>query len=124
MNPAHILYLVYTGAGIFRGLARTRMDEASWRAAADTLYAEGVGLCFEWTRSDSFKNFCETVKSHIGGEVYPNRQTGQISIRLLRDDLQRCGPAAVRRRQRPSGNHPGEDQFDIACAEPIDRQVH
>ncbi|KUI88598.1 hypothetical protein ASV59_15910, partial [Pseudomonas aeruginosa 0C2E] len=85
MNPAHILYLVYTGRD-FRGLARTRMDEASWRAAADTLYAEGVGLCFEWTRSDSFKNFCETVKSHIGGEVYPNRQTGQISIRLLRDD--------------------------------------
>ncbi|MBN0832111.1 hypothetical protein JTL90_31990, partial [Pseudomonas aeruginosa] len=24
--------------------------------------------------------------SHIGAEVYPNRQTGQISIRLLRDD--------------------------------------
>ncbi|HCL3227379.1 TPA: hypothetical protein N2A18_006650, partial [Pseudomonas aeruginosa] len=30
MNPAHILYLVYTGRD-FRGLARTRMDEASWR---------------------------------------------------------------------------------------------
>ncbi|MEN1586203.1 hypothetical protein AAIH44_36180, partial [Pseudomonas aeruginosa] len=28
MNPAHILYLVYTGRD-FRGLARTRMDEAS-----------------------------------------------------------------------------------------------
>ncbi|MDF5987625.1 hypothetical protein P4131_25575 [Pseudomonas aeruginosa] len=26
------------------------------------------------------------MKSHIGAEVYPNRQTGQISIRLLRDD--------------------------------------
>ncbi|HCI3908970.1 TPA: hypothetical protein NO249_006790, partial [Pseudomonas aeruginosa] len=85
MNPAHILYLVYTGRD-FRGLARTRMDEASWRAAADKLYAEGFGLCFEWTRSDTFANFCETVKSHIGAEVYPNRQTGQISIRLLRDD--------------------------------------
>ncbi|MBN0574457.1 hypothetical protein JTM30_36795, partial [Pseudomonas aeruginosa] len=85
MNPAHILYLVYTGRD-FRGLARTRMDEASWRAAADKLHAEGFGLCFEWTRSDTFANFCETVKSHIGAEVYPNRQTGQISIRLLRDD--------------------------------------
>lgn len=65
MNPAHILYLVYTG-NEFRGLPRARMDEAAWRKAADTLYAEQLGLCFEWKRSDSFKSFCETVKAHIG----------------------------------------------------------
>lgn len=85
MNPAHILYLVYTG-NEFRGLPRARMDEAAWRKAADTLYAEQLGLCFEWKRSDSFKSFCETVKAHIGAEIYPDRMTGLLSIRLIRDD--------------------------------------
>lgn len=85
MNPAHILYLVYTGQE-FRGLPRARMDEAAWRKAADTLYTEQLGLCFEWKRSDSYKSFCETVKAHIGAEIFPDRMSGLLSIRLIRDD--------------------------------------
>lgn len=85
MNPAHILYLLYTGRR-FRGLSRVRMDEAAWRAAADTLYAEQLGLCLEWRRSESFKEFRDTVLMHTGAEVYLDRRTALISIRLLRDD--------------------------------------
>jgi len=85
MNPAHILYLMYTGRR-FRGLERAFMDEAKWRAAADTLYAEQLGLCFEWKRSDSFKNFRDNVVAHISAEIYLDRTTGLICIRLLRAD--------------------------------------
>lgn len=85
MNPAHMLYLMYTGRR-FRGLPRTFMDDAAWRAAADTLYTEQLGLCFEWKRSDTFKNFRDTVLAHISAEVYLDRTSGLISIRLLRDD--------------------------------------
>lgn len=85
MNPAHILFLMYTGKR-FRGLARSRMDDAAWRAAADTLYSEGLGLCLEWKRSDTFKSFRDTVLAHISAEVYVDRRTGLISIRLLRND--------------------------------------
>ncbi|QIE87323.1 hypothetical protein [Pseudomonas nitroreducens] len=85
MNPAHILFLMYTGKR-FRGLARSRMDDAAWRAAADTLYSEGLGLCLEWKRSDTFKSFRDTVLAHISAEVYVDRRTGLISIRLLRSD--------------------------------------
>lgn len=85
MNPAHILYLMYTGRR-FRGLPRARMDEAAWRAAADTLYAEQFGLCLEWRRSESFKSFRDIVLTHTGAEVYLDRRTALISIRLLRDD--------------------------------------
>ncbi|TBU75188.1 hypothetical protein [Phytopseudomonas daroniae] len=85
MNPAHILYLLYTGQN-FRGLPRGRMDEAAWRAAADTLYAEQLGLCLEWRRSDSFKGFRDNVLMHMGAEIYLDRRTALISIRLLRDD--------------------------------------
>lgn len=85
MNPAHILYLMYTGRR-FRGLPRARMDEAAWRAAADTLHAEQFGLCLEWRRSESFKSFRDTVLAHTAAEVYLDRRTALISIRLLRDD--------------------------------------
>ncbi|MCP8465182.1 phage tail protein [Pseudomonas sp. ZM23] len=85
MNPAHILYLMYTGKR-FRGLARSRMDDAAWRAAADTLYSEGLGLCLEWKRSDSFRSFRDTVLAHISAEVYVDRRSGLITIRLLRND--------------------------------------
>lgn len=85
MNPAHILYLMYTGRR-FRGLSRGYMDDSAWRAAADTLYAEQLGLCFEWKRSDTFKSFRDTVLAHISAEVYLDRNSGLISIRLLRDD--------------------------------------
>lgn len=91
MNPAHILYLLYTGQN-FRGLPRGRMDEAAWRAAADTLYTEQLGLCLEWRRSDSFKGFRDNVLMHMGAEVFLDRRTALISIRLLRDDYD---PAAL-----------------------------
>jgi len=85
MNPAHILYLMYTGQR-FRGLPRARMDDIAWRAAADTFYAEGLGLCLEWKRSDTFKAFRDTITSHAGAEVYLDRSTALLSISLLRDD--------------------------------------
>lgn len=85
MNPAHILYLMYTGRR-FRGLPRAQMDDAAWRAAADTLHAEQFGLCLEWRRSETFKAFRDTVLAHTGAEVYLDRRTALISIRLLRDD--------------------------------------
>jgi putative tail protein len=85
MNPAHILFLIYTSR-LFRGLPRARMDDTAWRAAADALYAEQLGLCLEWKRSDSFKVFRDAVLAHISAEVYVDRRSGLLSIRLLRDD--------------------------------------
>ncbi|WP_435609934.1 phage tail protein [Pseudomonas knackmussii] len=85
MNPIHMLYLIYTGKR-FRGRPRALMDDAAWRAAADTAYAEGLGLCLEWKRSDSFKTFRDTILSHISAEIFLNRRQALISIRLLRDD--------------------------------------
>lgn len=85
MNPIHMLYLIYTGKR-FRGRPRALMDDVAWRAAADAIYAEGLGLCLEWKRSDTFKTFRDTVLSHISAEIYLDRRKAQISIRLLRDD--------------------------------------
>ncbi|MDF3932925.1 hypothetical protein [Pseudomonas citronellolis] len=85
MNPIHILYLIYTGKR-FRGLPRARLDDTAWRAAADTAYSEGLGLCLEWKRSDTLKNFRDSVLSHVSAEIYLDRRQALLSIRLLRDD--------------------------------------
>ncbi|PKM31723.1 MAG: hypothetical protein CVV07_01010 [Gammaproteobacteria bacterium HGW-Gammaproteobacteria-11] len=85
MNPVHILYLIRTGSR-FRGWPREWMDDAAWRAAADTCFDEQLGLCLEWTRSDSFQTFSSAVTNHISAEIFDDRRTGLIKIRLMRDD--------------------------------------
>lgn len=52
MNPAHMLYESYISNTWGAGEARARMDDAAFKAAADTLYTEGFGLCIEWKVTD------------------------------------------------------------------------
>lgn len=85
MNPVHILYQVHT-SDLFRGWPRAWMDDAAWKAAADAVYEEGLGLCIEWKKTDSFATFRDTICDHISAEVYDDRTSGLCSIRLLRDD--------------------------------------
>ncbi|MCL2076653.1 MAG: phage tail protein [Betaproteobacteria bacterium] len=92
MNPAHILYQVYTDTRMGRGLPPSFMDDASWRAVADKLHAEGFGLCLKWTRQDTIDAFGQIVLNHIGGGVHVDRQSGKIKIMLIRDDY---NPAAL-----------------------------
>lgn len=84
MNPAHILYEVFTNRVWGRGLSRSMIDEDSWLAAAQTLYDEGFGLCLRWTRTDSIENFVQSVIDHIGAAVYTNRTTGKLALKLIR----------------------------------------
>ncbi|MDR2626296.1 MAG: phage tail protein, partial [Zoogloeaceae bacterium] len=86
MNPAHILYQLYTDPSFGRGLPAARLDDASFRAAADILYTEGFGLCLAWARKDSIAAFAQTVIDHIGAVVYVARDTGLLTLRLIRDD--------------------------------------
>lgn len=86
MNPAHILYECLTNREWGGGMDRSRLDDASFRAAADQLYAEGFGLCLRWTRQDSVKEFAQTVLDHIGGNLYLSRFDGTFHLTLVRDD--------------------------------------
>lgn len=90
MNPAHIIYQIETDRNWGRGHPAERLDLASFQAAADTLYAEGLGLCLKWTGQDSIKNFQQVVIDHIGATRFVSRKTGLITLRLIRaeDDLE------------------------------------
>lgn len=87
MNPAHILRRLYTDPSIGRGLDAARaLDEASWIAAADALYAEGFGLCMKWSRSGSVADFAASVINHAGAAVYTSRTSGKLVLKLIRGD--------------------------------------
>ena len=56
-NAAHIIYETITNTQWGMGYAADTIDDASFRSVADTLYAEGLGLSFEMTNTDSIENF-------------------------------------------------------------------
>lgn len=86
MNPAHILYECVTNRSWGRGYSRSRINEASWLAAAQTLYNEGFGLCIAWKREGTLDEFIGEVIRHIGATMYVSRETGLLELRLIRGD--------------------------------------
>lgn len=77
MNPAHIMYQLWTGKD-FRGIRKGRLDDAAWRAFADVLYAEGLGLCLKWSAQGSLADFMQQVIDHVGAAQYVDRRTGLV----------------------------------------------
>lgn len=87
MNAAHILYEVYTNRENGLGLDRSLLDDAAFRASALQLYNEGFGLCIGWKRSSgTLAEFRDLICDHIGAYSGPDRNTGLITLKLIRDD--------------------------------------
>jgi hypothetical protein len=85
-NPAHILYECITRSDWGMGYPASIVDDASWQAAADTLYDEGFALHLEWSDTGSIQDFMQEVIDHIGGVIGVSPATGQFQLTLLRDD--------------------------------------
>lgn len=92
MNPAHIIYQCLTDPQWGMGYPTAAIDDANFTAAADTLYAEGLGLCMLWNTSDEIGAFVGKVLDHAGGVLYTDPQTGKFKLTLLRADYD---PAAL-----------------------------
>ncbi|MDE8660777.1 hypothetical protein PUL39_030510 [Pseudomonas aeruginosa] len=76
MNPAHILFVCQTNRDWGRGKDRGLLDQASYRKAADTLFAEGFGLCLKFRVADELDNFeRDPVLDHIGATQFLSRLT-------------------------------------------------
>lgn len=86
MNPAHIIYECLTNRIWGRGLPRSALDDASFAAAAQTLFNEGFGMCLKWNRQDSIQSFVQAVIDTIGAAMYEDRETGLIKLKLIRAD--------------------------------------
>lgn len=87
MNPAHIIYELLTLPEFSIQMAPSDIDVASFTAAADTLYAEGFGLSFFWEDERPTEEFIDYIRQHIDASLYPNPATGQLTLKLARDDF-------------------------------------
>lgn len=89
MNPAHIVYQCLTDIAWGMGYPTASIDNASFTAAADALYAEGFGLSFLWTQQETIENFIQVVLDHIGALLYVRPDTGGFALKLIRSDYDR-----------------------------------
>lgn len=92
MNGAHILYEINTNPEWGRGMPPELLDENSYTHAANQLCDEGFGLCLPWFRQEAIKEFIPIIINHIGAAQYIDRETGKMTLRLIRggyeaDDL-------------------------------------
>lgn len=84
MNPAHIIYECLTNEDWGLGFDESVIDDASFSAAAQTLYNEGFGLSFVWTSDQEIYDFVDQVRSCIEASFYLNRRTGKYTLNLIR----------------------------------------
>lgn len=87
MNPAHIIYQCLTDPIWGRGLPKALINENSFIYAANRLCSEGFGLCIAWQRKEEVDQFISIVQDYIDATLYPDPETGKMTIRLLRDDF-------------------------------------
>ncbi|MBZ8143019.1 hypothetical protein CLD22_24430, partial [Rubrivivax gelatinosus] len=83
-NPAHIVYECLTSTEWGEGWPRA-MIGPTFAQTADTLFAEGFGLCYLYSPGDTWE-FIQEVCSTCGAVVYQDPRTGLFEMRLLRAD--------------------------------------
>jgi hypothetical protein len=86
INPAHVLYESLTNGEMGREPVGN-VNDASFRAAADKLYAEGFGICPKWDpASESLEDFQQRICRLIGGSMSRSLEDGQWYLDLARGD--------------------------------------
>lgn len=86
MNPAHMLYQSITDSWM-GAEPEAGISDASFRAAADILFAEGFGLCTEWdSTTESVEQFQQRICNVIGANLSRSPVDGLWYLDLIRGD--------------------------------------
>ena len=83
-NPACFIYEVITNPVYALGLQPTDVDQVAFRAAAETLHAEGYGMSIVYNGGSSAQDIISDVLRHVDGVVFSDVSTGLLTIRLAR----------------------------------------
>lgn len=86
MNPIHIIRECLTNEAWGNETPAYEIDNASFVAAADRIYQEGLGMSIKWTQEGSVNEFIQEVLRHINAVLYEDPRTGLITVKLIRDD--------------------------------------
>lgn len=84
-NPIHIIYEVLTSDYALNYPA-SDIDDTSFKAAADTCYAEGLGTSILLSAQDQIDNFIYVILGYCNGMINVDPSTGKFTIKLLRND--------------------------------------
>lgn len=85
-NPIHCIYETITNTDWAIGLPTATIDDAAFRAAALTCYNEGLGISILLSGQTTMEQFIYEILKHVNGILYTRPDTGQFSIKLLRND--------------------------------------
>lgn len=87
MNPAHMLRECLLNGEWGYGYDVSDIDDTMFRAVADTLYSENLGLSYFWDDANTeIGDVIENILAHIDGQLYVDRQTQLWSLVLIRAD--------------------------------------
>lgn len=84
MNAAHIIYQLLTDPRWGNGLPTSSLNDTAFRAAADTFFAEGMGLCMQWVRASTVGDFLAIVLSHCNASLVFDPVAGLYSLIPIR----------------------------------------
>lgn len=88
MNPAHIIYQALTDPDWGMGEPVSMIDDADFRRAANTFFAESMGLCLQYTRQTAVREFVKHVLDHCGAILFTDPRTGKHRLRPIREDYE------------------------------------
>lgn len=86
-NPMHIIYECLTNTVWGMGGSAAQIDQANFMEAADTLFAEGMGLSLMWSGQSTIESFVQEILDHIEATFFTNPRTGLFNIKLIRPDF-------------------------------------
>jgi hypothetical protein len=86
MNPSHIIYHALTNTDWGMASPLTNIDEASFIAAADTLFTEEFGLSLAWVQQTTIEEFIKDILNHINATLFVRPSTGLLTLKLIRND--------------------------------------
>lgn len=84
MNPAHIIYNILTNNVWGMGYTASDIDEASFKAAANTLFNEKFGMSLAWRREEVIEEFINIILKTIDAFLRVNVLTGKFQLVLIR----------------------------------------
>lgn len=87
MNPSHIIRECLTDPDWGMGYQDSDIDDASFTAAANMLYDEGMGMSLLWDKQIAIEEFIKEVVKHIDAALYVDRTTGKFTLKLIRNDF-------------------------------------
>jgi len=85
-NPISVAYDLFTNTRWGRSRPLSEMDTPSFVAAAETIWAEGIGYSQIIDEQTSTGEIQDTIEQHVDGYIGPNAVSGKIEVTLARQD--------------------------------------